>query len=223
MPNLANPEATALRILPGLSRETCHLSGIRRRTGSGVVAGTNRNPIVHDLLVALTVAVLLGLAWFLRDCTKVERQRMLVLIVLIFSTVVFWACSNSPPHAMTLFADRVVDRSAFAIQLSASQIGAFNSLFIMLLAPVFAWLWDQAGRSWPRTLQRRSKFGLGIMQAGLVSGCAGLVAVSFPDATGHVALLWLVLAYLLHTTGELCLSPVGCRLLPSFPCRAWSA
>ena len=132
---------------------------------------------------------------------------MLVLIVLIFSTVVFWALFEQSSASMTLFADRVVDRSAFGIQLNASQIGAFNSLFIMLLAPVFAWLWIRLAA---RGLEPSTpvKFGLGIMQAGLGFG-ALVFGSQFPDATGHVALLWLVLAYLLHTTGELCLSPVG--------------
>jgi POT family proton-dependent oligopeptide transporter len=193
-------------VVPGLSREIIIYVGAL----AGLAAVwwlLQRSPIVHTMLVSLSVIVLLGLVWFLKDCTKVERQRMVVLIVLIFSTVVFWALFEQASASMTLFADRIVDRTVLGMELNASQLGAFNSLFIMLLAPVFAWLWIKLAA---RGIEPSTpvKFGLGIMQAGLGFG-ALVFGSQFPDAGGHVALVWLVLAYLLHTTGELCLSPVG--------------
>ena len=202
----SDPAALVSRILPGISRETAiYLGSIASL--AAVWWLVQRNPIVHDLLISLSVVLLVGIIWFLRKCTRIERQRMLVLIVLIFSTVVFWSLFEQAAASMTLFADRVVDRSAFGFQLNASQIGAFNSLFIMLLAPVFAWVWIKLAA---RGLEPSTpvKFGLGIIQAGLGFG-ALVFGSQFPDATGHIALIWLVLAYLLHTTGELCLSPVG--------------
>ncbi len=77
----------------------------------------------------------------------------------------------------------------------------------MLLAIPFAWLWVWLDK---RKLEPSTpvKFGLGILQAGLGFG-ALVLGAQFPDETGHIAMIWLVLAYLLHTTGELCLSPVG--------------
>lgn len=202
----ANPQALREKVLPGLSREAaiylCSIAAL-------VVVWwlMQNNQIVHTLLISLSVLVLVAVLWFLKDCTPVERHRMIVLMVLIFSTVVFWALFEQAAASMTLFADRAVDRSVFGIELNASQIGSFNPLFIMLLAPVFAWLWIRLAA---RGLEPSTpvKFGLGIIQAGLGFG-ALVFGSQFPDATGHVALVWLALAYLLHTTGELCLSPVG--------------
>ena len=108
---------------------------------------------------------------------------------------------------MTLFADRVLDRRIFGQELAASQFGSLNAFFIFLFAPLFAWLWTFLGR---RGLEPSTpvKFALGIAQAGLGFG-ALVIGASMPDAAGLVAGYWMVLAYLLHTTGELCLSPVG--------------
>jgi POT family proton-dependent oligopeptide transporter len=129
-------------------------------------------------LNGLAITVLVGLAWFLTSkCNPVERQRMIVLIVLTLSTVVFWALFEQAGASMTLFADRVMDRNIFGISFNLEPS-----------TPV--------------------KFALGITQAGLGFG-ALVIGASMPDQAGLVAGYWIVLAYLLHTTGELCLSPVG--------------
>lgn len=92
-------------------------------------------------------------------------------------------------------------------EVTASQTGSLNAMFIFLLAPGFAWLWTFLSRNKmePGT---PLKFALGILQAGLGFG-ALVIGATYPDASGKVSIIWLVLAYLLHTTGELCLSPVG--------------
>ena len=132
---------------------------------------------------------------------------MIVLIVLTMSTVVFWALFEQSAASMTLYADRVMDRNIFGIQLTAAQFGAMNAFFIFLFAPVFAWLWTALSR---RGLEPSTpvKFALGIAQAGLGFG-ALVVGASMPNDAGLVVGYWMVLAYLLHTCGELCLSPVG--------------
>ena len=164
--------------------------------------------VVEATLNTLAVAVLAGLAWFLTQrCNKVERDRMLVLIVLTISTVVFWALFEQSAASMTLFADRVLDRNLLGMELTAAQFGSMNAFFIFTLAPFFAWLWTALAK---RGLEPTTpvKFALGIAQAGLGFG-ALVLGASMPDETGRVAAIWLVLAYMLHTTGELCLSPVG--------------
>ena len=78
--------------------------------------------------------------WFLfARCNKVERERMFVLIVLTLSTVIFWALFEQAAGSMTLYADRVTDKSLFGVSLTAAQFGAANSFFIFSLAPVFAY------------------------------------------------------------------------------------
>jgi dipeptide/tripeptide permease len=163
---------------------------------------------VHTLLVSLSVILLLGSglvpeglhAGGARAHGGPHRPHLLdgrVLVAVRAGVGIDDACSPTAWWTGTVL----------GVELNASQFGAFNSLFIMLLAPVFAWLWIMLAA---RGLEPSTpvKFGLGIMQAGLGFG-ALVFGSQFPDATGHVALLWLVLAYLLHTTGELCLSPVG--------------
>lgn len=163
---------------------------------------------VGVLLYVLSTTVLLGLGWFLIfKCDAVERSRMLVLIILTMSTVVFWALFEQASASMTLYADRVLDRNILGFEFRASQFGALNSFFIFMLAPLFAWLWMYLGR---RGIEPSTpvKFSLGIAQAGLGFG-ALILGASMPDEAGKVAAYWMILAYLLHTMGELCLSPVG--------------
>ncbi len=155
--------------------------------------------------------MLLCLAGFIVYGFKVhhsdEYSRTVVLMVLIVSTVVFWALFEQSAGSMTLYADRIVDRSIGTGEIRASQFGSLNPAFIILLAIPFAALWTWlARRGWEPSTP--VKFGLGIMQAGLGFG-ALVLGAQFPDEAGKVAMIWLVLAYLLHTCGELCLSPVG--------------
>ena len=132
---------------------------------------------------------------------------MLVLIILTMSTVVFWALFEQASASMTLYADRVLDRNILGLQMTASQFGSLNAFFIFLFAPLFAWLWMFLGR---KGLEPSTpvKFALGIAQAGLGFG-ALIIGAASPNEAGMVAGYWMVLAYMLHTTGELCLSPVG--------------
>jgi len=136
-----------------------------------------------------------------------EFSRTVVLMFLILTTVVFWALFEQSAGSMTLYADRVVDREAFGMTFTAAQFGSLNAGFIMLLALPFAalWVWLAKHNLEPNT---PVKFGLGIIQVGLGFG-ALVVGAEFPDAAGKISMIWLILAYLLHTTGELCLSPVG--------------
>ncbi|MFN2288940.1 MAG: peptide MFS transporter [Chromatocurvus sp.] len=163
---------------------------------------------VGTLLNILAISVLGGLVWFITvKCDPTERSRMIVLIILTMSSVLFWSLFEQSAASMTLYADRVMDRHILGVQLTASQFGSLNAFFIFLFAPLFAWLWTSLGR---RGLEPSTpvKFALGIAQAGLGFGALVLGAAN-PNQAGLVSGYWMILAYLLHTTGELCLSPVG--------------
>ncbi len=136
-----------------------------------------------------------------------EFGRTVVLMILILSTVVFWALFEQSAGSMTLYADRVINRTAFGTTFTASQFGSLNAGFIMLLAIPFAALWTWLSK---KNLEPTTpiKFGLGIFQVGIGFGVL-VIGAQFPNEAGQVAMIWLILAYLLHTTGELCLSPVG--------------
>ena len=155
--------------------------------------------------------MLLGLLAFIsygfKTNNSAEYSRTVVLMFLILTTVVFWALFEQSAGSMTLYADRVTDRQLGSVEIKASMFGSLNSGFIILLAIPLAIFWTYLGR---RQLEPNTpiKFGLAIIQAGLGFG-ALVLGAEFADDNGKVGMIWLVLAYLLHTTGELCISPVG--------------
>jgi POT family proton-dependent oligopeptide transporter len=163
---------------------------------------------VADEVLYLSIALIVGFViyGFMTHYSE-EFGRTVVLMVLILSTIVFWALFEQSAGSMTLYADRIVDRNLGDTTFTAAQFGSLNAGFIMLLAIPFAALWTWLAK---KNLEPTTpiKFGLGILQAGLGFG-ALVFGAQFPNEAGQVAMIWLVLAYLLHTTGELCLSPVG--------------
>ncbi|WP_107711319.1 peptide MFS transporter [Oceanicaulis sp.] len=142
-----------------------------------------------------------------KNCTKVEAQRLILALILILVSVVFWALFEQAGSSMNLFAARNTDLSVGPFEITASQTQSFNAGFILLFAPAFAALWAFLAK-----LQKNPntplKFGLALVQVGL--GFMVLVwGVQFAGDDYRVPLIFLAGAYLLHTTGELCLSPVG--------------
>jgi POT family proton-dependent oligopeptide transporter len=119
---------------------------------------------------------------------------------LIVFTVIFWALFEQAYTSLNLFADRILDRG----EIAAGTFLSLNALFIIILAPVFAWLWVKLGKYNPNTAV---KFSLALMLVGL--GFGSLVMGINASEMGKVAIFWLVITYFLHTCGELCLSPVG--------------
>lgn len=132
-----------------------------------------------------------------------DRDRIFAALFLIITSIVFWALFEQAGSSLNLFTDRHVDRGG----VPASVFQSINAIYIILLAPVFATLWTLLGR---KGLEPSApfKFGLGVVQVGLgflvlVWGAAS-VGVDVPTPV-----IFIFLIYLLHTTGELCLSPVG--------------
>lgn len=148
------------------------------------------------------------------------RSRMVVAIVLTAFSVVFWMLFEQAGSSLTLYASRNSDLTVFGdVTMTAGQTNFFNPAIIVLLAPVFAWGWqalDKHGLN-PNV---PVKFALGLIQVGLgflvlVWGGQNFAKESVVDGNivVLVPLIWLVLAYLLHTMGEICLSPVGLSMI----------
>jgi POT family proton-dependent oligopeptide transporter len=136
-----------------------------------------------------------------------DRKRVGLLAVLFIFAAMFWSGFEQAGSSLNIFAERYTDRDIFGWTMPASWLQSVNPIFIILLAPAFAALWINLGR---RNLNPSVpvKFGLGLIQLGL--GFAVMAGAAVFAAQGEQVLpLWLVLTYLLHTTGELCLSPVG--------------
>jgi len=132
-----------------------------------------------------------------------ERDRIFAAMFLIFVSIVFWALFEQAGSSLNLFTDRHVDTQG----VNASMFQSINAIYIVLLAPLFAMTWQSlASRGMEPSTPM--KFGLAVVQVGLgflvlVWG-AGTVGINVPTPV-----VFIFLIYLLHTTGELCLSPVG--------------
>ena len=182
------------------------------------VMGVRRETIIYSagfvgaMLAMASIGAVVGVVGYaVMGCSRIERQRLLVVVFLTIVSVIFWTFFEQAGTSLTLFTDRNVDKNVLGFEMQASQMGFLYPLFIILLAPLFFIGWELLGRrGWEPSTPM--KFGLGVLQAGL--GFAVLVyGAQFADAAGQVAVIWLVLAYLLHTTGELCLSPVGLSMV----------
>jgi POT family proton-dependent oligopeptide transporter len=157
------------------------------------------------------IALLIGtvLLWggllAIRTWTQSERKRLLTMLVLFIASTVFWSLYEQAGSTLNLFADRSTDNRLFGMAFPASWFQAVPAIFIILLAPVFAWLWLRLGKRDPSS---PTKFVFGLAFVGL--GFVVLVPAAALAASGvKVSPLWLAVTYLLHTIGELCLSPVG--------------
>jgi len=137
----------------------------------------------------------------------VDRDRIFAAMFLIFGSILFWALFEQAGSSLNLYTDRSVDRHLFGIEVPAAVFQSINAIYIVLLAPLFALLWTWLGRRGFEP-SAPAKFGLGLIQLG--AGFLVLVAGALAAGTGNLTpVIFIFLIYLLHTTGELCLSPVG--------------
>jgi POT family proton-dependent oligopeptide transporter len=155
----------------------------------------------------LLVIVLAFFAWLFLggDWTAEERKRLYVIGVFFLAAALFWSLFEQAGSTLNLFADRDTRTSVFGWSFPSSWFQSMNSLFVWSFAPVFAWLWIRLGRREPST---PVKFALGLILVG--AGFAVLImAAQLAQRGVQVSPMWLTVTYLLHTFGELCLSPVG--------------
>lgn len=164
--------------------------------------------VVTYLIVG--TAVLYFLYYFIAaGLTTEERRRGVVLVVLFIGSVLFWSGYEQAGSSLNLFAERYTDRTLGWLHfvVPAAWFQSLNSAFIFLFAPFFAWAWIALAR---RNLNPSApaKFAIGVMLMG--SGFLVMAAAASVVASGSKVLpYWLIMTYLLHTFGELCLSPVG--------------
>jgi POT family proton-dependent oligopeptide transporter len=139
--------------------------------------------------------------------TRSERLRVLALAVLFIASVLFWAGYEQTGSSLNLFAERYTDRALLGWVIPATWFQSLNPVYIVMFGPVFSALWVWLAR---RNLDPSTplKFILGLL--GMGAGFLVMAAAARLVAGGHmVGMGWLTVTYLLHTWGELCLSPVG--------------
>jgi POT family proton-dependent oligopeptide transporter len=197
-------------------------------------------PVVSATLIAGMFGSLGYILWFVfAKCQKVERERLLLAMVLVLGAVVFWALFEQAGSSLNLFAATNVNLTLLSEPLqwfggavllgspeqlaaaglnpagkfwvntafNAAQTQALNAGWILIFAPVFAALWTFLGNR-GRNPGPMVKFGLSLIQVG-----AGflilLLGAQFADGAFRMPLIFLVLMYMLHTSGEMFMSPVG--------------
>ncbi len=139
-----------------------------------------------------------------------EKKRVVVIILLFVFATIFWSAFEQAPTSLNLFARDYTDRVVFGWEMPTLWLQAANSVFVILLAPVFAWLWITLGRR-SRDPSSVAKFAWGLFFAGIgfvVMWQASNVVIN-SGGNIRVSPWWLVWSYFFQTLGELSLSPVG--------------
>ena len=188
--------------------------------GTGLVAVAVMWALVQYVDVIETLLMVSGVAllgWVLYQAFKLPkepRERIFAILFLVALNPLFWGLFEQAGGTLNLYTDRYVDRG----DVPASVFQSINSIYIILFAPIFAALWALLGRKGIEP-SAPAKFALALLQVGL----GFLIFVWGANTVGPAAMtpvLFVFLIYLLHTTGELCLSPVGLsamnRLAPAF-------
>lgn len=163
--------------------------------------------LANWLLPAVGIILLILLIVLTWQQQGISRQRMVILNILIISSVIFWMLFFQIFSSANLFVERLVDKNFFGIHLSTTVFWASEGIFIILLGPLFAWIWHRLGES-KKNPSPILKFSLGIFFGGL-----GFLVLStstfYPNSAGLISPLWIFCSYILITIGELLLSPIG--------------
>jgi POT family proton-dependent oligopeptide transporter len=185
----------------------CYMAGL------GIIAFSmflvSHSDLVNDSYVGLLgiIVFIILVGYAVTQCQGDERDRMLAGIYFVLAQIPFWALFEQAGSSLNLFTDRLVDRTMLGWSVPAPVFQSLNAMFIVIFAPILAWLWVTLAR---RNLNPSTpvKFAMGVFLAGL--GFLSLVAgIQSSGDSGLIAVYFIFLIYWIHTMGELMLSPVG--------------
>lgn len=146
-----------------------------------------------------------------KSLNSVERKRIIVIFILAFFVIFFWGAFEQAGASLTLFADRQTDRTIFGWEMPASYFQSINPLSVIALAPLFTLIW---GFLYVRKLEPSSPykmgFGLALVALGYIVIAIAVKGIGVED---KVSMWWLIALYVIHTMGELCLSPIGLSMV----------
>lgn len=167
-----------------------------------------------DLIGAVIYSACIAVPGFIisdNSLTKIERQRILVIYMIAFFVVFFWAAFEQAGISLTYFAEEQTDRSILGWVMPASWFQSFNAIFVVLLAPVFSTLWLRLGqKNMEPASPTKQAIGLFLLSIGYLLIAIGVKNV---DPGVKVSMLWLTGLYFIHTMGELTLSPIGLSMV----------
>jgi POT family proton-dependent oligopeptide transporter len=148
-----------------------------------------------------------------KPLTPVERDRLRVIFVIFTFVVIFWATFEQAGGLMNLFAEKYARREVGAFLTPTGWFQSLNPLFIILLGIPFSMLWNRLGAQ-GKNPPTPVKMYLGLAQVALGFVCLVLAVFEMQSSADmKSSMIWLVLAYFFHTTGELCISPVGLSMV----------
>jgi POT family proton-dependent oligopeptide transporter len=154
---------------------------------------------------------LAGLILSDKSLNKIERDRILVIYIVSFFVIFFWAAFEQAGSSLTFIADYQTDRNFFGWNMPPSMVQIFNGVFVVLFAVPFSLLWDKLRANGKEPISP-AKQAIGLM---LIALSYFIIAYNVKDLgnSGLLSIHWLVLLYLIQTWGELCLSPIGLSLV----------
>jgi POT family proton-dependent oligopeptide transporter len=163
-------------------------------------------PFIYASGVSLGIFILSD-----KSLTKVETQRIIVLYIVAFFVIFFWAAFEQAGSSLTFIADNQTDTRILGWRMPPSMVQNFNGFFVIIFAIPFSllWLWMQKKRLEPISTVKQA-LGLALIALGYL-----IIALQVKDlgTSGKIGVIWLIILYLLHTWGELCLSPIGLSLV----------
>jgi POT family proton-dependent oligopeptide transporter len=168
--------------------------------------------ILLTLFIGISVVLIrAGSSEDKKENVSIWKDRMIALIIFMIINISFWACFEQAGTSLTLFADRNVDRMIFGWEMPASMTQFFNPFFIILFGSIFSIMWVKLSKI-GKNPSIPLKFCFGIVQLALGFLLTNL-GFQFVNEAYQVPILTLVFLYMLHTTGELFLSPIGLSMV----------
>jgi len=164
---------------------------------------------------------LAGLILTDKSLTKVERQRITVLYVVAFFVIFFWAAFEQAGSSLTFIADNQTDTRILGWTMPPSMVQNFNSFFVIAFALPFSamWIWLNRRKAEPISPVKQA-IGLALIALGYLIIATQVKGLG---TTGKIGIIWLIILYLLHTWGELCLSPIGLSLVAKLAPRRFAS
>ena len=144
--------------------------------------------------------------------TKEEKDRISVIFVLLFFVTFFWAGFEQAGSSLTLFTDKFIDRTVLGFEIQTPWFQSVNPFLVLILGFPFSYLWIKLSKI-GKNPSTPIKMGIGMVLLGIgflfMLGAVAQLNAGAPKAS----MLWLMLAYLFHTFGELMLSPIGLSMV----------
>jgi POT family proton-dependent oligopeptide transporter len=187
---------------------------IEGKTGLGSYFGALALSPIKTYVYPFIYAAGLSLAIFIltdKSLTRVETQRILVLYVVAFFVIFFWSAFEQSGSSLTFIAEKQTDTRIFGWPMPPSMVQIFNGVFVVLFALPFSVMWLKLQRKGLEPISTvKQAIGLALIGLGYFIIATQVKGLQITDKIG---IIWLVILYLLHTWGELCLSPIGLSLV----------